>query len=118
MESKLTTNEKIVNKLLEAMEKTERLPWNAGWVTGGLPINFTTGRRYNGINILTLWSGGFTHSKFATYKQIEAAGGQVRKGEKGTPVIYYNVTRALPNLLWFVRINHMDTAHFSPPSWT
>ena len=95
MESKLTTNEKIVNKLLEAMEKTERLPWNAGWVTGGLPINFTTGRRYNGINILMLWSGGFTHSKFATYKQIEAAGGQVKKGEKRTPVIYYNVTERI-----------------------
>jgi len=95
METKLTTNEKIVNKLIESIEKTEKLPWHAGWVTGGLPINFTTGKHYNGINILMLWSGGFTHSKFATYKQIEEAGGQVKKGEKGTPVIYYNTTKRI-----------------------
>jgi antirestriction protein ArdC len=95
MESRQTTNEKIVNRLLESMEKTEQLPWHAGWISGGLPVNFTTGKRYNGINILMLWSGGFTHSKFATYKQIEAKGGQVRKGEKGTPVIYYNVTEKI-----------------------
>jgi antirestriction protein ArdC len=92
METKLTTNEKIVNKLLESINSTETLPWHAGWVSGGLPINFTTGRRYNGINILMLWSSGFTHSEFATYKQIEAKGGQVKRGEKGTPVIYYNIT--------------------------
>jgi antirestriction protein ArdC len=92
MESKQTTNERIVTKLLEAMEKTEELPWNAGWVSGGMPINFTTGKRYNGINILMLWSGEFTYPKFATYKQIEEAGGQVKKGEKGTPIIYYNIT--------------------------
>ena len=95
MEPKLTTNEKIVNKLIDSIEKTEKLPWHAGWVSGGLPMNFTTGKHYNGINILMLWCGGFTHSKFATYKQIEAKGGQVKKGEKGTPVIYYNVSEKL-----------------------
>jgi len=95
MATKLTTNEQIVDKLLESISSTETLPWHAGWVSGGLPTNFTTGRRYNGINILMLWSRGFTHSKFATYKQIKTKGGQVKKGEKGTPVIYYNISEKL-----------------------
>ena len=95
MATKLTTNDKIVDELIKSIESTETLPWHAGWVSGGLPINFTTGRRYNGINILMLWSRGFTHSKFATYKQIKNKGGQVKKGEKGTPVIYYNISEKL-----------------------
>ncbi len=95
MATKLTTNDKIVDELIKSIESTETLPWHAGWVSGGLPINFTTGRRYNGINILMLWSRGFTHSKFATYKQIKNKGGQVRKGEKGTPVIYYNISERI-----------------------
>lgn len=90
MAEKKNTNEQIVNKILESIETTNKLPWNAGWVRGGFPVNLTTGRRYNGINILMLWSRGFNKPMFATYKQIADKGGQVKKGEKGTPIIYYN----------------------------
>ena len=90
MKEKKSTTEQIVDKMLESIETTNKLPWNAGWVTGGLPVNLTTGKRYNGVNILMLWSRGFNKPLFATYKQIGEKGGQVKKGEKGTPIIYYN----------------------------
>ena len=65
-----------------------------GWDRGGFPSHKfphgNLGRRYNGINILMLWSRGFNKPMFATYKQIADKGGQVKKGEKGTPIIYYN----------------------------
>src|SRR5699024_2388468 len=53
----------------------------------------TTGATYNGINIITLWlSGmvnGYTSGRWMTYKQAKAVGGQVRKGEKSAPGIFY-----------------------------
>jgi antirestriction protein ArdC len=57
-----------------------------------MPQNAVTGRRYSGINILILWATaierGFTGQRWLTYRQAEAAGGHVRKGEKGTIVCY------------------------------
>jgi antirestriction protein ArdC len=67
--------------------------WKPCWqgMTGGLPTNAATGKRYNGVNILSLWLSGFGSNRWATYKQWETLGGQVRKGERGTPIIFYKV---------------------------
>lgn len=67
-------------------------PWHR---TGGngLPTNALTRRPYRGINILSLWCGGhgagYTDHRWATYRQWSELGAQVRRGEKGTPVIFY-----------------------------
>jgi len=73
-----------------------RLPWVQPWdsVACGctMPHNAGTGRRYSGINVLILWAavvaGGFTSQRWLTYAQAQAAGGNVRRGEKGTVVCY------------------------------
>ncbi|MGX9144697.1 ArdC family protein [Mesorhizobium sp. 128a] len=66
-------------------------PWHGS--KGGLPINGTTGHRYRGINILNLWCAaatlGFADHRWATYRQWQAQGAQVRKGEKGSLVLFY-----------------------------
>ena len=72
-------------------------PWNAG--TGDLqsilPINNTTGRAYKGFNVFWLScemeANGYQHNEWLTYKQAEKIGGQVRKGSKGTQVVYWNI---------------------------
>ncbi|MBQ5265155.1 DUF1738 domain-containing protein [Klebsiella pneumoniae] len=72
-------------------------PWACPWqrVPGmsGLPSNYTTGTVYSGMNIMLLWCSaseqGFSDSRWMTYKQAQAAGGQVRKGEHGTIAIFY-----------------------------
>jgi antirestriction protein ArdC len=51
-----------------------------------------TGRRYSGINVLILWAavieGRYASQRWLTFKQAQAAGGNVRKGERGTTVCY------------------------------
>ena len=58
----------------------------------GLPSNAAAGRAYNGINILILWCAvaerGFTGQKWLTFRQAPAIGAHVRKGEKGTTLVY------------------------------
>lgn len=68
-------------------------PWVRPWkATGGsnMPHNLTTGKPYSGINVLSLWmastSQGYETNQWATYKQIAESGGQVRKGEHGSPI--------------------------------
>ncbi|WP_232491739.1 ArdC family protein [Novosphingobium kaempferiae] len=78
-----------------------RIPWVQPWGTGGadggapmpgLPRNAATARPYSGINILILWSAvidnGWAQQGWVTFRQALAAGGNVRKGEKGTTVVY------------------------------
>ena len=53
----------------------------------------STGKPYTRGNSLYLMSRGIrqghSDNRWGTYKQIEALGGQVRKGERGTKVLYY-----------------------------
>lgn len=74
-----------------------RFPWVQPWTGSGapalgLPRNAATGRRYSGINILLLWDAaienGFPTQGWLTYRQAQAAGGQVRRGEQGTTVVF------------------------------
>jgi antirestriction protein ArdC len=71
--------------------------WKPCWqgMGGGLPVNHTTDKKYRGINILSCWissqSKGYSTSRWASFKQWQAVGGTVRKGEKGTPIIFYKM---------------------------
>jgi len=59
-----------------------------------------TGARYRGINILLLWirqqERGFTSGLWATYRQWQEAGAQVRKGEKGTSIVFWKTIDVEP----------------------
>lgn len=75
-------------------------PWNAEHAAGRItrPLR-ANGVAYRGINVLMLWASavekGFAAPLWLTYKQAQELGGQVRKGEKGSPVVYANtVTRS------------------------
>ena len=76
---------------LEAGVKTWEKPRSTGF-TESLPLRHC-GERYRGINVLILWgaaqSAGFVSAYWMTYRQSQELGGQVRKGEKGTGIVYY-----------------------------
>lgn len=67
-------------------------PWDAATFAPGLPQNADTRRSYSGINILILWAEaarrGFSAQGWLTFRQALAAGGGVRKGEKGATIFY------------------------------
>jgi antirestriction protein ArdC len=88
--------EEVTATIIEQLE-AGRLPWVQPWGrTGGaalsLPRNGVTGRRYSGVNILLLWGAviehGYPSQGWLTFKQALAAGGCVRRGERGTTVVY------------------------------
>lgn len=87
-----TVTDNII-RALEAGVKPWVCPWTGNGAASGLPANFSTGTAYSGINIMLLWSSaaeqGYTDSRWLTYKQAAEQGGQVRKGEYGTTIIYY-----------------------------
>lgn len=86
----------VTDNIIAALEVGVK-PWSCPWqrVPGmsGLPSNFATGIPYSGMNIMMLWCSaskqGFVDSRWMTYKQAQALGGQVRKGEHGTTAIFY-----------------------------
>lgn len=85
--------EQITADVIKALE-TGTAPWVKPWdsATCGAPYNPVSGTRYKGINFLYLtliqeWKGG--SNSWLTYKQAQQLGGQVRKGSKGTHIVYY-----------------------------
>jgi antirestriction protein ArdC len=89
--------DEITGRIIAELE-AGRFPWVQPWGTSaakaplGLPKNASSGRNYSGINILILWGAvvqhGFPGQGWLTYRQAAALGGNVRKGERGTTVVY------------------------------
>ena len=85
---------KVADELIEQIKKGVA-PWQKPWKPGeqGMPENLSTGKPYTRGNSLYLMSRGIrqghSDNRWGTYKQIEALGGHVRKGERGTKVLYY-----------------------------
>ena len=83
-----TVAEKLIKQLQEGTAPWQK-PWEPGEAGANMPVNPTTGKRYKGINALQLMSEGHNDQRWMTYKQAAAVDGQVRKGEKGTPIQYW-----------------------------
>ena len=80
-------------RIIKALEEGTA-PWQKPWKPGEriLPHNFQSGRDYRGGNALYLalnaLDRGYADPRWGGYRQIQEAGGHVRKGEKGTPIMY------------------------------
>jgi antirestriction protein ArdC len=89
--------DEITGKILAELE-AGRLPWVQPWGTTAakaplaMPQNAATGRPYSGVNVLILWGAvieqGFAGQSWLTFRQALSLGGHVRKGERGTTVVY------------------------------
>lgn len=86
----------ITNRIVEQLEKGVRpwaKPWNAEHAAGRIsrPLRHN-GLPYSGINILNLWleatERGYSAPIWMTFKQAQELGGNVKKGEKGSLVVY------------------------------
>jgi antirestriction protein ArdC len=87
----------ITRKIIAELE-AGCVPWVQPWATAAakaplaMPRNAATRRRYSGINILILLGAaverGFSGQSWLTFRQALSLGGRVRKGERGTSVVY------------------------------
>src|ERR1019366_8787518 len=89
--------QEVTDRVIAALEAGTP-PWRKPWdpdKTGGpaMPRNAATGQRYRGINVLTLGMSAQAFisgdPRWATYKQAEDRGWQVRKGERGTTGYFF-----------------------------
>jgi len=60
-------------------------------VVGKLPVNLMSQKPHRGLNVLTLASQGYPSRFWLTFNQANKLGGRIRKGEKSSPVIYWNI---------------------------
>ncbi len=82
-----------INALVVAQLENGIVPWRKPWNTAGfMPTSLTTNKEYRGINALILAICGMEYERplWVTYKQAQALGGTVRKGETALPVVYWS----------------------------
>ena len=91
----MKTEKKDIYKMITDLflEKLEQgvIPWEKPWKGGGAPKNMISKKNYNGINVLLLSMQPYETNLWLSYKQAQEKGGQVRKGEKGTPVVFWKM---------------------------
>jgi antirestriction protein ArdC len=79
----------ITEKIIKQLESGVAL-WRKPW-TCQTPANLITQKEYRGLNVFTLASQGFPSRFWLTFNQASKLGGKIRKGEKSSPVIFWNV---------------------------
>jgi antirestriction protein ArdC len=88
--------QEITDEIIALLESGDGLPWRMPWkrAGGGLPLRHE-GSPYRGINVFMLglraMTRGYASPYWMSYRQATELGGQVRKGEKSSTVVYYGV---------------------------
>lgn len=86
---RIDVREAVTDRIIAMLEQGGHV-FRARWVAAasrGFPRNLCTGRPYRGANVLLLWdealTQGYATPLWMTYRQAQALGGQVRRGEHG-----------------------------------
>ena len=121
----------ITARFIDQLKKGT-VPWQKPWM--GVQ-NIVSKKPYRGINSLILGGSDFQSPYWLTFKQAHDLGGNIKKGEKATPVIYYKLfekrddhgnlvlgsngrpTR-IPFIRWSNAFNLDQTEGIEPPAQT
>jgi antirestriction protein ArdC len=94
--SKINLFERITAQIADAITSGAAdfvMPWHRTGKALDFPTNAISGRAYRGLNVLTLWmngqAAGFETGQWATYRQWNDNGAQVRKGERGSTIFFW-----------------------------
>ena len=132
------TIHRIVTERMIAALQRGTVPWRKPWqATAVQPRSMSTGQPYRGVNpfllAMTAAEEGYASPYWGTYRQIAELGGQVRKGEHSTLVVFWKKTqtehrdsqtgeltvRQLPVLRYYRVFNAAQADHlpgqFHPP---
>ena len=88
----------ITDRIVAALEGSTP-PWVRPWsqVSDAVPINAQTKRTYRSINFALLSleanASNYAANRWLTYRQASELGAQVRRGERGAPVIYWQLRK-------------------------
>lgn len=116
---KVDPYELVTKQIVEALEAGV-VPWHRPWSTRSTgPMSLSTRKPYTGVNVFILGATamvkGYESRWWGTYKQIGERGGQVRKGEKSTSIVFWrfferkdqagNVLESIPVLRYYSVFN-------------
>jgi len=89
MENKIY--QQVTDRIITELENGAA-PWIKPWTTfaGNEDQNIISKKPYQGINRLILGMSGFSMPYWASFKQWQELGGTVKKGEKGTMIVFYS----------------------------
>ncbi len=93
------TIHRIVTERMIAALQRGTVPWRKPWqAAAGRPRSMSTGQPYRGVNVFLLGLAaaeeGYGSPFWGTYRQIAGLGGQVRKGERSTLVVFWKQAQA------------------------
>ena len=74
----------ITDRMIAEMEQGI-IPWRKPWMASGSAISHITGKPYSLLNQMLLERAG----EYLTFKQVNAEGGYVRKGERAKMVVFW-----------------------------
>jgi len=84
--------EQITERII-ALLAQGTVPWHKPWkARTGLPRSFVTKRPYRGVNVFLLLAMSYESPFWLTFRQALQLGGNVRKGEKSCPVVFWKKT--------------------------
>jgi len=92
---KKSAKEKLIDAIVDGINKTQSLPWDNGRLNGDMsPINRISKKKYHGVNRIMLYFFSRTMTapskEYVTFLQAKKAGGNVKKGAKGCPIIFFS----------------------------
>jgi antirestriction protein ArdC len=98
-------HQSVTDHIITAIERVSaedfRLPWHRSGMSSIQPRNALTKNPYRGINIVSLWVAAeiqqYPHAMWASYKQWQELGAQVRKGQRSSLVVFYKEYETEPD---------------------
>jgi antirestriction protein ArdC len=132
----MATVYEIITERITGMLEAGTVPWRKPWSgEASAPASLASGKKYRGVNAFMLavtgMFKGYGAPYWVTYKQATERGGNVRKGEKGTPVVFWTrwtpkdatpdengVVRPIPLIRYYTVFNvaQCDGVEFPAPA--
>src|SRR5437867_6549723 len=84
----------ITSRIMEKLQQGV-VPWQKPW-SGGAPKNLLSGKLYRGVNVFLLTAQEHASPYWLTFVQAQELGGHVRRGEKGTLIVFWKRHEAEP----------------------
>lgn len=108
----------VTQRLIDALEQGV-VPWKQPWKRADMPRNLVTKQAYRGSNVFALLFQGYRSPFWCTFKQALALGGHVKKGQHGTPIVFWRwvsekkradgtieqLERAIPHVRYYTVFN-------------
>src|SRR5271169_6791356 len=84
-----TAYDVVTESIIKQLERGVA-PWRKPWRTE-MPANLVSEKEYRGINVFLLTCRGYGSRFWLTYRQAQGLGGNIKKREHGTQVVFWKI---------------------------